>query len=142
MNQEEFGEKPKGDKPRVLGIVGIGILRGVLSVISGMNTLQEIDRISSSRVPGWLAPAIYLGLALAVITFIAAILIWRYKRLGLQLGAVGFGGDAIVALAMVTLQSDVTIPFSGLILPLAIDFIVLYYIYKYLTSEPEKDYFD
>ncbi len=86
--------------------------------------------------------ALYSGLALAMVTFVAAILIWRYKRLGLQLGAVGFGGDSIVGLAMVTLQSDVPMPFSNLILPLAINFVVLCYIYRYLTREPEKHFFD
>jgi hypothetical protein len=89
MNQQRaFDEKPTVGKPKVWGIAIFGILRCVLSVFQSSTTMNELDQISPSRIPGWLMPALYLGLALAVVTLVAAILIWRYKRLGLQLGLV------------------------------------------------------
>jgi len=125
-----------GPKPRIWGIVGLAALKGILGIVSNIGVVDQLNSISSSRYPGWLPPVVYLLIGLGVIALAAAVLVALYRRLGLQLGAVVFGLDVLLGLLLST--SGV---FQINIIALALDAVVLYYIYQYLTKEPQRSFF-
>jgi hypothetical protein len=129
-------------RPRVIGILIILIFFGaILNVLGGLGSLALISEAQAQGlvIPGWITLVAYLALALAILAFVSAVLLLMYKRLGLILGAVIYGTNLLLNVALVvTGQTALNISvIIGVLIPL----IVLYYIYIYLTREPEKSFF-
>lgn len=121
------------ERPRVRGIVGIALLRGILTIFLVSMNLDALNRMSN--VPGWVLPSLYFALVLAVGSIVAALLIAFYKRWGLYLAVVTFGIDTLLTiLFFVTGQTTASI---GVLLGFGINLLVLYYVYRYLTQQPE-----
>jgi hypothetical protein len=131
------------DRPRVVGIVILCLLGGVLGILGGLGLLAIIgvagSSTSSLEIPGWYTLLAYLSLVLGVVELIAAILIALYKRIGLIVG----GAIFLIGLINTVIQILAgAATFSiGTIIGILIDLAVLYYIYIYLTREPEKTFF-
>lgn len=124
-------------RPRVIGLVGIALLRGLFTLYQ---TAGSLDVVNNARnVPGWVAPLLYLSIGLAVLSIIAAVLIALYRRWGLYLAVVAFGVD--LALLVILFVAGQVVFNVGLALNVAVTLLVLYYVYKYLTQEPEKSFF-
>jgi hypothetical protein len=85
-----------------------------------------------------LTPLAYLSLVIGVLQLAGGVLIFMYKRLGLLIAGAVYAINIILNVLSViagytTLQS--------IVLNTIISAAVLYYVYKYLTSEPEKTFF-
>ena len=85
---------------------------------------------------GWITPALYAWLGISVFALVAALLIAMYKRWGLYFGLIAFGGDIVLGVLVV-----LTLGAAGGWLAFVLDAVIVYYIYKYLTSHPETTYF-
>jgi hypothetical protein len=122
-------------KPRVLGIVGISILRGIVALITTLPVLQDIGANPQDYL-SWAQPFYLVVLAIGLVLLVSAVLIALYKRVGLIIGGIVMVLDVVLGvLLLVTGQGAPN--WIGLIITLAI----LYYIYKYLTTEPDRSYF-
>ena len=138
-------------KPRVIGIVILCIIVGLLSLVGGIFLLISISALQADPTLGGsvqadpssvaaliaLKPFSYLALVLGVLDLFTAILLLMYKKVGLYLAAISFG---------LTLLSSVYYQISGIggvttILNIVLDLAVLYYVYIYLTREPQKTFF-
>jgi len=126
------------DKPKVRGTVGILILRGALTLFQVFTTLGEVNSLQAQGIEfeGWFVPTLYLLLVLGVMSIVGAVLIALYKRLGLYLGGAAVGID-LLAFVLLFVTGQIALGAVG-IGGVAIDLLILYYIYKYLTQEPEK----
>jgi uncharacterized membrane protein (DUF2068 family) len=125
-------------KPRVIGLVGLGIVKGALGLIMGYNNLQllaEMQQKEGFIVYDWVQPLLYATLAMAVLSLIAAIGIAQYRRWGLMLGLVAFGLDTVLGIGAILLG---TVPN---VIALVINVIALIYIYRYLNNPEESDFF-
>lgn len=85
-----------------------------------------------------MTPLAYLSLVIGVLQLAGGVLIFMYKRLGLLIAGAVYAINIILNVLSViagytTLQS--------IVLNTIISAAVLYYVYKYLTSEPEKTFF-
>jgi len=129
------GDKVK--KPRVVGIVGLLIIRALLVGFLTLMNINEINEVIDNPafiVESWALPLNYALFGFAVASFVAAILIGAYKRNGLILGGVLIVIDlAIAGLLLLSGQ-----PPS--VLGVLVNFAVLYYINKYM-SPPESEFF-
>jgi hypothetical protein len=127
-------------RPRVIAIVILSLIGGVLGLIGALSLMPVISAAQANglAVPGWLPLLNYLNIILSILAIVSAVLIFRYKRLGLILGAVVYGISILLTIVLVvTGQSAIT----GVIISVVIDLVVLYYIYLYLTREPDKSFF-
>jgi hypothetical protein len=128
-------------RPRVIGIVILSLIGAFFGLLGGVGLLGLIAaaQAEGTTVPSWITLTAYVTIALAVIAFLAAILMLMYKRLGLYLGALCYGISLILTiLQVVGGQSTIS---ASVIIGVLIDLVVLYYIYIYLTREPEKSFF-
>ncbi len=127
-------------KTRVIGIVGLMIIGGIQELVQAANQVLAANKIGASGLQGydWVAPLAFVGIALGVIELVAAILIFRYRRIGLFIGGTIFLiGLIVTATQLLGASLD-----WGAIINIVIDLAILYYIYIYLTREPEKSFFD
>ncbi len=127
-------------KPRVIGIVILTFLGAILNVLGGVGLLALISsaQAAGADIPGWITPLAYLTIVLGVIDFIGAVLLLMYKRIGLLL---------LTATTVITLLINVISVATGnstigsVALGSLIQLAILYYLYIYLTREPEKSFF-
>jgi hypothetical protein len=124
-------------------LVGILILRGILTLLAGVGALNDLNQLdalgSSNLLPGWFRPLVYLLLILGVMSILGAILIALYRRLGLIIGGLAVLID-LLALAFLILNRLASLAPANIV-GLVITFAILYYTWKYLTQEPEKSAF-
>jgi hypothetical protein len=123
-------------KPRVIGLVGILLLRGVLIILISLSTINDVNTIGASFFPGWYVPLLYLLLLIGVGAFAGAVLIWMMKRLGLYLGIAVSAADIIIFVLL--LLGGYAAFSGGSIVGLLISAAIIYYAYRYLNNEPEK----
>ncbi len=131
------------NKPRVIGIVGLCIIGGILNIIGGLGLVAAVNAareiVSEAQEYSWVGPLAYAVIALGALQILAAILILMYKRIGLIIGgAIYLIGLLLIALQILTGSAALSIT---TIISILIDLAVLYYIYVYLTREPEKSFF-
>jgi hypothetical protein len=126
-------------RPRVIGIVLLALLGALVNIAGGVILLAAINqlRAESTEVQSWAAPTAYFLIVLGILDAVAAILIMRYKRMGLLLGALVFGVALLSNIYQVVTGAAISSVIVGVIIQLA----VLYYIYLYLTREPDKTFF-
>jgi hypothetical protein len=127
-------------RPKVRGIAGLNLLTSIVGILYGVLALgiileangsgTELNRAAASNAITGL-----IFFPLGIICFVSAILIFRYKRLGLYLGAVPYGVYILID-AISTLNGR-----SPNFLSLVVSIAALYYIYKYLNEEPAKSFF-
>jgi hypothetical protein len=125
-------EKSKRQKPRVWGLAGIMLIRGLLLGYEYFTTSELINSsMYRDSLPGWIRPFVMLMGFLAVLCLVSAVLIFLYKRYGLM--------GAIAACA-IDLGVGVLILAMGMFPPNVLGFVVsgliLYYSYKYLNEYP------
>jgi hypothetical protein len=127
-------------KPRVIGIGGLCLVGGALNILGSLNTIGAIGEVQAlgAALPGWFAPLAYLSLVLGVLQLVAGVLIFMYKRLGLLIGGAVFIIHILLNIFLVV-TNYATI--SSIAVNTIISLAALYYIYKYMTSEPEKTFF-
>lgn len=124
-------------KPRVLGIVGLLFLRAILVgflTLMNINQINEVIGNPAYIVEDWALPLNYALFAFAVASFVAAVLIGAYKKMGLWIGGGLIVIDLIIA-GLLLLGGQPPSP-----LGIIINFAVLYYINKYM-SPPESEFF-
>src|SRR5947208_822743 len=130
-------------KPRVIGIALLSVIGGVLSIIGGVALLGLISAANAgatpdTAVPGYVTILAYVTIILGVIDILAAILLFMYKKLGLYLARLSYCIAVLFTIYNIGSQNT-TIGSS--IVGLIIDAAVLYYVYIYLTREPDKSFF-
>jgi hypothetical protein len=127
-------------KPRVIGIGGLCLVGGVLTILASLGLVGLVNQAQAlgAAIPGWIAPLAYLSLALGALQIVAGVLIFMYKRIGLMIGGAVYVINVLINIVMVV-TGNTTI--TSIALNTVISFAVLYYIYKYMTSEPEKNFF-
>jgi hypothetical protein len=128
------------NRPRVIFIVILSALGAIFGLISGIGLLGLIASAQQQGVaiPSWITLTAYLSIVLAILAGLSAILMLMYKRLGLYLGAVSYGISLIINILMVvTGQSAI----GSVLISVLIELVVLYYIYTWLTREPDKSFF-
>jgi len=131
---------PATKKPRVIGIVGLSILGGILNLLAGIGLLSLISSATQDptvQIPAWVTIVTYLILALGVIDLVVGVLLLMYKRLGLILAAISFGVGLLLGIYNIISAGNSVSQDVSLVIQLA----VLYYVYIYLTREPEKSFF-
>ena len=121
-------------KPRVIGIVVILLLRSAFTFFIAYTNIQAINQ-SPELYESWALPFYYFLVAMGVALLIAAVLIAQYKRLGLILGA----GTSIVDVVLTVLLFIAGYGASPL--GLAVSALILYFLFKFLRNEPEKTFF-
>ncbi|GEM_PF-5828514 len=136
---QEFKAKRGDDvkKPRVVGIVILLVLRAL--VIGGFTlfNINEINAVIDNPayiVESWALPLNYALFAFAVASFVAAVLIGAYRKMGLMIGGSIIVIDLVLAGFLLLTGEPPSI--FGVI----INFAVLYYINKYM-SPPESEFF-
>jgi hypothetical protein len=124
-------------KPRVIGIVILSVLGGILGILAGIGlmSLPSIAASSGTTVEGWVMPLGVFTLILGILDLVAAVLLMMYKRLGIIIGLVSYGLAMLSNIWSAATGNGVNI--IGILIGLA----VLYYLYRYLTHEPEKSFF-
>ena len=131
-------------KPSVWAIVILAILRGGFGLLQGTQNIGFYNA-NQDLLPGWIGIVYYAIVAMALVMFGAAFFIWQRKRLGLQLGVLGFGVDLVLGILVIVLSVgegyDISTMIGSSILPFVIDGLVLYYLYKYLNQMPERTFF-
>ena len=127
-------------KPRVVGIVGLGIIGGVANLLEGIALLALIAAASAKSgesVPMWVTLTAYLIVGLGVTALLVAVLLLMYKRIGLILAAMTFGIGLLL-----NLYSALSGSFSVIVgVSIVIQLAVLYYVRRYLMREPERHFF-
>lgn len=129
-------------KPRVGGVVVLLFAKAILSGVMVWINIQEIQRVINDPnyiVESWALPLNYGILALAVASFVAAVLIARYKSAGLILGGIVIGLDLLLGLigSMGTGNGNSLFSSPAFFLNLW----ALYYIVKYANGYPQNTYF-
>src|SRR5690349_6092105 len=106
-------------RPRVIGIVILSFIGAIFGALGGIGLLGLIGVAHANGVtdiPGWITPFAYLVLILAVVEFVAAILMLMYKRLGLILGGAAYGiGLILNIISVVTGQSTISSVIIGVL---------------------------
>lgn len=130
-------EKAKLEKPRIWGLVGIMLLRGLLLGWQTISTWQVVsDPAYSEVMPGWAQPYVILAGVLAILCLVAAVLIYLYKRYGL-IAAIAASGIDIVVGVLLIISAAIQPNVPGILVSGAI----IYYSWKYLTQEPHSTFF-
>jgi hypothetical protein len=139
----EMFDKPKHtssqDRPTVRGTVVLLTFVGIFNVIMAYFNIVQINQfINDPRytIPSWFLPLNYAFIILGIMSIVAAVLIARYKRIGLILGAIIIVINLAASLiALIVISANPGL--CGTVLQIA----ALYYIYEYLTKEPQSTYF-
>ncbi len=124
-------ERPK--LPALLGYIGLTIFRGVVTTISGVNNLDNSN---------WM---VIVSLLLGIGALIAVIPIVLRKRLGFQLAMAVWIIDLIlgtIALCSLGASLGAVLSYPIVLLPFAIDILLVYASYHYLNEEPARSYFN
>lgn len=128
-------------KPRVTGIVGVWAIRAVWGIGMALVSLQQIgystesSLFSQSRDVASLKSSMYILIAVNVLSLLAAGLTMRYRRIGLVLGGLITILDLLGLVWFFSTGIINTVCNSAFLI---LDILILYYLYKYLTHEPEK----
>ena len=124
-------EQPAIQRPKVRGTVILTVFLAALQFLSAwLNSAIN----NSLQTP----PLVYVNIGVGILLLIAAILIARYKRLGLIIGLVVYAW-LILGFASLILGGGV-FAIDG-ILTLIFVVAAVYYMFIYLTRTPEKDFF-
>jgi hypothetical protein len=107
--------------------------------LSGFVPLLEARGID---VPGWYKPVLYLLIILGILDIVGAVLIARYKRLGLFIGVGVVAADLILTVVLL-ITGEISVRGIGRldvpdVLVSLVSLAALYNVYRYLTHEPEK----
>ncbi|MBK8031501.1 MAG: hypothetical protein IPK17_18820 [Chloroflexi bacterium] len=124
---------PRGSN--VTGVVFLFLARGVLGLL-GVGALFVALQGDLAAYVSWTPLAVLAMGAVALLSIGVALLIWRRKRIGLLLGVVAVLGE--FGLSLLLLGATSTPPN---VLGLVINVILLYYVYRFLTHEPERSLF-
>lgn len=124
---------PRGSN--VMGVVFLFLARGVLGLL-GVGALFVALQADLAAYVSWTPLAVLAMAAVALLSIGVALLIWRRKRIGLLLGVVAVVGE--FGLSLLLLAATSTPPN---VLGLVINLILLYYVYRFLTHEPERSLF-
>jgi hypothetical protein len=119
----------------VMGVVLLFFVRGVLGLLGVGALFVAMQTDPDAYVSGASTAGIATGVV-AVLSIGVALLIWRRKRIGLLLGVVAVLGE--FGLSLLLLAATSTPPN---VLGLVINVILLYYMYRFLTHEPERSLF-
>lgn len=87
----------KVKKPRVIGIVIVLFLKAFLLgflTLTSINQINEVIDNPAYIVESWALPLNYALFAIAIASFVAAVLIFTYRRIGLIIG----GGFIVIEL--------------------------------------------
>lgn len=124
---------PRGSN--VMGVVFLFLARGVLGLL-GVGALFVALQGDLAAYVSWAPLAVLAMGTVALLSIGVALLIWRRKRIGLLLGVVAVLGE--FGLSLLLLAATTTPPN---VLGLVINVILLYYVYRFLTHEPERSLF-
>jgi hypothetical protein len=122
-------------KPRVIGIVILLLLRGILTLVVSFSTLGEINA-NPELWESWAQPYYYGVIVLSILMIVGGVLTAMYRRAGLMLGLATTIIDLIASVILL-----IALQFAPNLLYIVISLAILYYCYKYLTSEPDKSFF-
>jgi uncharacterized membrane protein (UPF0136 family) len=125
-------------RPKVRGTVILTAFLGFLLLLSAYVRLSAPAALLDAPQLGYLRPAGYISIALGILLVIDAVLIASYKRIGLFIGLLAY----VLLLAyygLLFLRAKSLDMFTLLTVILMI--AAAYYLYKYLTHEPEKQFF-
>jgi hypothetical protein len=133
-------EKNKLEKPRVWGLVGILLLRGLLLAWQFITNWQfASDPLYADVLPGWFMPFVILLGVLAVLCLAGSGLIFMYKRYGLWAAIIASAIDLVAGvLLLVAGQLTLALP---TVLGFLISGSIIYYSWKYLNEEPHSAFF-
>ena len=125
-------------KPRVGRIVALLVFGGILAWIAVLQAPALVQRSWAEFPP--LLQVMYIGLLIGGFLYLlCAILIANYKRSGLFIALFVMGLGTV--LDIITLGVNFPEVSFSRIIRIALGSIVVYYLYIYLTREPEKNYF-
>jgi hypothetical protein len=124
------------NRPQIYGIVAISVLIGVVNLARG----GEQGRLFLSLrhtldFPSWYITHLLFTIGVGVLMLVAAYMIYRYKRRGLQLGLVIhilYAGNALYNIVLGGRP-----PLLDWLM-LALSVVALFFIYRYLTHDPER----
>jgi hypothetical protein len=126
------------DKPRMARTIGlIWAIRAIWAIGFGFVSLQNLPSGRSALQSDLVSSAqtiFYVIIAVNVLSLVAVVLTLNYRRLGLMLGGVI---TVLDLLGLGWLLSRSAAPLLN-ILMLVLDLIILYYIVRFMTREPEK----
>jgi hypothetical protein len=127
-------------KPRVVGIGALCLVGGVLTILASLGLVSLVNEANAlgATLPGWITPLAYGSLVLGALQLVAGVLIFMYKRIGLMIGGAVYGINVLLNIILVV-TGNTTL--QSIALNTIISLAALYYIYKYMTSEPEKTFF-
>jgi hypothetical protein len=131
-------EQSTANRPKVRGTIILTTFIAVLLLLSAAAVLTPISSNNGIPVPEEFKTAGYINLGLGILLFIDAFLLSRYKRLGLLLGLPIY--ILLIGLNVLNIINGFRPDIIG-IFTLVLMVAVVYYLYKYLTSEPEKAFF-
>jgi hypothetical protein len=121
-------------RPRMRGILILSLLGGLLNLLVGVTLLVNTSIITALDIPVW---STYVFLAQGILQLLIGAAIRTYRRLWLVFGAV----IHILAIIHYILNIIAGHSIGGMIWGILFSLAMLYYIYKYLTSEPERSFF-
>ena len=124
---------PRGSN--VMGVVCLFLARGVLGLL-GVGALFVALQGDLAAYVSWTPLAVLAMGVVALLSIGVALLIWRRKRIGLLLGVVAVLGEFGLSLLLLAVTST-----PPNVLGLVINVILLYYVYRFLTHEPERSLF-
>jgi hypothetical protein len=131
--------------PRLLGIVGIGILQAGLSLYLSW---QQIDMISKAPqlYYNWAMPLAFLSIVVAIAALMALYLIVRHRRLGLKLGLGVWAVSALLTLFSTAFMNAPSLTIQNIFYvtggaSLLVNIIIMYSFGRYLLQPPEKSVF-
>jgi hypothetical protein len=133
-HQHQKAKITSANKPRIRGIVILLLLKAILGIFLAGAAIQKIQKYADNPsyiIEPWALPVSYIALGLAGLSFVAAMLIMRYKKSGLWLGG------ALIILDLLLIIGGV----ASIDLSVLIHIFAFYYIYKYLTQQPERTFF-
>ncbi len=113
-------------KPRVIGIVILCILGAIVNILAGV---ALVGLASGSQLIG------IVLVVIGVVEGVAGVLLMMYKRMGVMLG-LGIYGLGLV-LDIISIVTGQGVNYFSIVLTL----VVLYYLYRYYSHEPEKTFF-
>jgi hypothetical protein len=125
-------------RPKVRGTVILSGFIGVISLIQGWTWLSPVIDLRGVTIPTWYIVNVGFMLGLGALMLAAAVMIARYRKRGLQLGLAIYvlylGNTAYGIVSGV--RPDLLGAFT-IVLAVA----ALYYIFRYLTRDPEREFF-
>ncbi len=127
-------------RPRTLGIIIVCLIGGTFNTWSGGSLINQVNEFiaQGGKPHDWVLSTAYFSIVLGVLQLQSALLVSRYKRIGLYLCAFVF---------IVTLLTNGYVFLTRRIAsPTTVGWIflpayVLYYVYRYLTQEPQRSFF-